>query len=199
MKTIIISGTPGTGKTTFAKKLNEILPKSIVITLNDLILRKKFYLGYDNTRQTYIADIDKLIPYLIRKLKEYKEKGLKYLIIEGHFSEIIPSEYINFAIVLRCHPEILKKRLLRRNYNQKKIIENVQAEILGNCANNLIEKEMNIPIYEFDTSKRSIEDLAKTIVELINEKGDFDKYKVGHIDWLEDLFINNKLEDYFPY
>ena len=52
-----------------------------------------------------------------------EKKNQKYLIIEGHFSDIIPDNIIDFAFVLRCDPEFLYNRLKERDYNKKKIIK----------------------------------------------------------------------------
>lgn len=196
MKIIVLSGTPGTGKTTVSKKISEIIDAEI-ISLNELVISKKLTLGYDKKRETYIVDFEKLSPYLLKKIEKLKKKSVNLLIIEGHFSDIVPNGIIDLAIILRCKPNILYKRLEKRGYKVNKIIENIQAEILGNCANFFIQKKINIPIFEIDTSFLDVENLSQIILELINNGKKLEKYVIGKIDWLEELSETNQLKKYF--
>ena len=196
MKIIIISGTPGTGKTSVSRKISEILDVSI-ISLNELAISKNFILDYDEERDTYIVDFDRLIPYVVEQIKLQKKDKKKYLIIESHFSDIIPNKFIDYCLVLRCDPEQLYNRLKERDYNEIKIIENIQAEILGNCANYLIQKQMKSPIYEIDTTHLTINSEAKIIIDIIINNKNRDLYLIGKIDWLEKLDKENRLNKYF--
>ncbi|MFO8019323.1 MAG: adenylate kinase family protein [Promethearchaeia archaeon] len=199
MKKLIISGSPGTGKTTISKYISDILKNTHLLSLNDIVIKKKFTLSYDKDRDTHVADFEKLLPYVNKKIKNLEKRSFKYLIIEGHFADIIPSKFIDYIFILRCHPDILKERLNEREYSEKKIYENLQAEILGNCTNFLLEKELNKPIYELDTTTKSPKDSAKIIIRIIKNQIDTKKYKVGKINWMEDLSKENRLIEFFEY
>ncbi|TFG28395.1 MAG: AAA family ATPase [Promethearchaeota archaeon] len=196
MKIIIISGTPGTGKTTVSKKIAAIIGAE-VISLNEIVISKQFTLEYDKKRDTYIVDFESLHHYILKQIEKLKADMIKFLIIEGHFSDFIPDDLIDLAIILRSNPDILYKRLEKRGYKTEKIIENVQAEILGNCVNYMIQKKIKTPILEIDTSNRNIYDLAQIIIELINNGKNLEEYVIGKIDWLEDLSDNNRLKEFF--
>ena len=195
MKNIIISGTPGCGKTSVAKKLTNILQAKIV-SLNELAISDKFSFEYDEERKTYIVDFEIFLPYVLKKIDEIKQTNPPFLIIESHFSDIIPEKLIDYAFILRCDPDELYKRLKQKNYSLEKIIENIQAEILGNSANYFIQKQTKLPIFEINTSNLSINRVAMIIIDIILGKKDGNEYSLGKIDWLEKLFQENRLEEF---
>lgn len=79
----------------------------------------------------------------------------------------------------------------------EKANENIQAEILGNCANYLIKKELKIPLLEIDTTLLDVEAVSRIILDIIQDNINIDKYRIGKIDWLEKLFQENQLDDFF--
>jgi len=196
MRIIIITGTPGTGKTSISKLISKKLNAKF-ISLNKLIISKNFIEEYDEERQTYVADFIKLKKYLKKLIKDARQEDKKFCIIEGHFADIVPKKYIDLAIILRCHPDPLKQRLKNRNYNKKKINENIQAEILGTSTNYILQKNLKCPLYEIDTSNKTIKQISETIIEIIQENGFIDKYKIGKIDWLGELSNQNRLNEFF--
>ncbi|MFX1398983.1 MAG: adenylate kinase family protein [Promethearchaeota archaeon] len=196
MDLVIITGTPGTGKTIIAKKISEI-SNSYVISLGEMVLAEKFITSYDNKRKTSVIDDNKIIKKVINVINNKKKDNYDIIIVESHFSDIVPDELIDHAIILRCHPEELIRRLNKRGYASSKVMENVQSEILGNCMSYLIEKQLKTPIIEIDTSSFIAEDVAKKIVDLIFNAEKLDEYPLPRIDWLEILFKENKLNDFF--
>ena len=140
MLNIIISGTPGCGKTSVAKDLSNLIGGRI-ISLNELATSDDFSFDYDEERKTTIVDFKVFLPYVLRKIKKIKKINPSFLIIESHFSDIIPNKFIDYVFILRCHPDDLSNRLKEKNYNSKKITENIQAEILGNCVNYFLKKK----------------------------------------------------------
>ena len=196
MKIIIISGTPGTGKTSVSRKISEMVDAN-TISLNELAISENFTLEYDKKRDTYIVDFEKLKPYIANHIDVLKKQKQKYLIIEGHFSDIIPNKFIDYSFVLRCDPEYLYNRLKERDYNKKKIIENIQAEILGNCANYLIQKQLKSPIYEIDTTNLTIDSVAIIIMDITVNNINRERFLIGKIDWLEKLAGENRLSEFF--
>lgn len=196
MKVIVITGTPGCGKTTISKKLSKKI-NAKCISLNDLGSSEDFIEGYDEERDTYITNTEKLTTHLKELLNRAKKEETRELIIEGHFADIVPSEYIDIVIILRCHPDILKKRLEKREYKSKKIRENIQAEILGNAANYIFEKDLKCPIYELDTTNKTIDHTTTLIQKIIKDKEAVEKYKFGKIDWLQPLSEEDRLNEFF--
>jgi len=196
MKTILISGTPGCGKTSVSKKLTERLSAKI-IPLNKLAISKNLSPEYDNNRATYIVYTNEFLPILMNEIERIQKKNPDFLIIEGHFSDIVPESYINYVFILRCDPDELYKRLEKKGYKAKKIRENIQAEILSNCVNYFIEKGIKLPLFEIDTTNKNIETIAKIIIGVVVENENAENYRVGNIDWLEKLFKENRLSEFF--
>ncbi|MFX0080152.1 MAG: adenylate kinase family protein [Candidatus Hodarchaeota archaeon] len=196
MKNIIISGTPGCGKTSVANELSKLVNAKI-ISLNEEAISDNFSFEYDNERKTHIVDFKIFLPYIIKKIKKIKRENPHFLIIESHFSDIIPKKYIDLVFILRCDPDELVNRLKGKNYNPKKITENVQTEILGNCVNYFIQKKIKKPLYEIDTTNFSIESVTRIVKDIIDGKIDRKKYQVGKIDWLEKLYQEDRLKEFF--
>jgi len=196
MKNIIISGTPGCGKTSVAKEITKFLQAKI-LSLNELAISDNFSFEFDEERKTHIVDFEIFLPFVLKKIDELKKTKLPFLIIESHFSDIIPENIINFAFILRCDPDVLYKRLEQKNYTQTKIIENIQTEILGNCVNYFIQKQTKFPLFEINTTNLSIDSIVKIIIDIVLGKKDGSQYLIGEIDWLEKLFQENRLEEFF--
>ena len=54
-------------------------------------------------------------------------------VVEFHASELFPQRWFDLVVVLRSDNTVLYDRLKRRGYSDKKIEENVTAEILQVC------------------------------------------------------------------
>jgi adenylate kinase len=196
MKILIVSGTPGTGKTTVSKNLLNYF-KAKVISLNELAISEKLILNYDIERETSVINEKKLVNCVIKLIERYNKLDLEFLIIESHFSDIVPGQYIDYVIILRCDPDELCIRLKERGYKNEKIRENVQSEILGNSANYFLNKQLNKPIMEIDTTNKSIDVITKTIIGILMGKVDVTEYIIGKIDWLEKISQEDRLQVFF--
>jgi adenylate kinase len=192
MKIIILSGTPGTGKTSVSNKISKIINAKL-LSLNEIAISEKFTVGYDEERDTYIINNKKLVRYIKNQIKEVKKENYEFLIIESHFSDIIPNKLIDYAIVLRCDPDVLFDRLKTRGYKSKKINENIQAEILGECSNYLIHKKLKKPLLEIDTTNLNIDHVGNIIINIISRDEGIEEYKLGKIDWLDKLYHKDSL------
>ncbi|MBT4150795.1 AAA family ATPase [Candidatus Woesearchaeota archaeon] len=139
-KLIVISGTPGTGKTTWAK----ILAKKLGYTRIDLHDHyKDISTGYNRSKQAY--DID------VTKFKKLVNGFKKNIILDSHIAHLLPKT--DLCIVLTCsNLKKLEKRLKERKYSKKKIRENLDAEIFQICLNEA--KENGHKVVTFDTSKK---------------------------------------------
>ncbi len=152
MKTIIVSGTPGTGKTEIAKELAEKL-KYRYIDVNKLIKENSLSEGYDTKRKCEIVDTAKLSSFLLSFIKKSKQN----LVIDSHLAHYLPSKYIDLCIITKCGLKELKKRLGKRKYNKAKIRENLDSEIFDICLNEAAEKGHTILI--IDTTGKKVNDL----------------------------------------
>ena len=91
-------------------------------------------------------------------------------------------------MILRCHPKKLKKRLEEKGWNQKKIKENVEAEILDVVLCEAVEIHPENNIFEIDTTNKKIESVTSAIIDIV--KSNFKptkKYNMGKIDWSEEI------------
>ncbi|MFH1126838.1 MAG: adenylate kinase family protein, partial [archaeon] len=115
---IIISGTPGTGKTEVSKLLAKKLNYRL-IDINTFAKKNHLITGTDTDRNSQIIDENKL-----RKKSISIEDNT---IMEGHLAHYCTAD---IAIILRTNPEILRERLKKRQWSKKKIDENIEAETL---------------------------------------------------------------------
>ena len=156
-KTIIITGTPGTGKTTIAKNSAKKL-NFLNLDINQTIKKYKIKFSYDKKRKCKIIDIKKLNKALISEIKLIKTKNSNSefeffgIIIDSHLSHYLPKRYVDLCIVAKCNLKILKKRLEKRHYGKNKIRENLDAEIFDTCYTEALEAKHKIII--IDTSKK---------------------------------------------
>jgi len=168
---ILVTGTPGTGKTTLAKLLSEALG-ALYISLKDIALKENFTMGRDEERDAWIVDVDGLRTYL-SKILSCKE------VVDTHVVEAVPSEKISRVVVLRLNPLELRKRLEERGYPAAKIKENVEAEVLGVVAAEAYRIFGDEKVIELDVTGKSPSDVLSAVLSML-EKGES-----GSVDWLE--------------
>lgn len=156
---IIITGTPGTGKSTVADILGKTL-KLGVVHVSQFAKKEKLITGKRNG--SYIVDLKKLRKKLLKK------KG----IIESHLLCEFPLPR-SIVFVLRCNPRVLVKRLKKRRYSKRKTRENLECEALDYCTINA-ETHYN-RVYDVDTTKLTAEKTAKKIIAIMQKKKKGDK------------------------
>lgn len=172
---IIITGTPGTGKTSVSSRLSQLIKKKVV-HLNEVIMAKHLYKDYDEDRESYVVDLEKL-----------EEECDKFddVIIEGHLSHFCIREG-DVVVVLRANPLILKRRLRKKRYNPKKIQENIEAEIVDIILQDVLditEKYKDVEVYEIDTSDKTIDRVAIIIKKILEDKRYAQHFLPGRIDF----------------
>ncbi|KXN89891.1 hypothetical protein AN958_04895 [Leucoagaricus sp. SymC.cos] len=122
---IVITGTPGTGKSTHAQLLANESPIPLRhINVADWVKEKQLYEGYDDKWQSYIVNEDKLLDELEPAVAEGG------VILDWHTCDMYPEEWPDLVVVLRCDHTALWERLEKRGYPLKKIQENNEAEIM---------------------------------------------------------------------
>ncbi|KAH8100621.1 AAA domain-containing protein [Cristinia sonorae] len=122
---IIITGTPGTGKTTHAQLLAEESPVPLKhINVGQWAKERDLYESYDEEWQSHTVDEDRLLDELEPLVAEGG------LILDWHTCELFPERWADLVVVLRCDHTQLWERLEKRGYALKKIQENNEAEIM---------------------------------------------------------------------
>lgn len=161
---VLLTGTPGTGKTTIAKQLEDDFE---VINLTELV--KKEEIG----QKTDKGEIEVDIKQLKEEINSVTKENSNYM-IEGHLAHYLEGEY---CIVLRCNPETLEERLSKRNYSDQKVNDNVESEMMGLILSEAIQRQEKI--YEIDTTNQSVEETVSEIKSAVNNLEE----KYGNVDW----------------
>ncbi|HMA83926.1 MAG TPA: adenylate kinase family protein [Candidatus Thermoplasmatota archaeon] len=183
---IALTGTPGTGKTTIASILKKY--EVIVISLKALAEQHNFIESYDEQRQSNILNLDAIEQYLKKTIKKDE-----LVIVESHLAHLL--SIVDSVIVLRCHPQTLRKRLEQRNWPWKKIYENLESEILDVILCESVEDHGKQSVKEIDTSTVSAKNIAENIFQIINGSKTFSiLLEPGNFDWSEYLFDANIME-----
>jgi len=142
---ISVTGTPGTGKTKLAKLLSRRLGIAYV-DLNHLVKKYQLHDGFDRRKKSYIVDPPKMVRFL-KKKGFLSEAG----VLDSHLSHEIPPHSIDICIVTTCELKELARRLKKRGYSQKKVRENLDAEIFQVCA--FEAKEKGHRVLKVDTTQ----------------------------------------------
>ncbi|KAF2811199.1 P-loop containing nucleoside triphosphate hydrolase protein [Mytilinidion resinicola] len=120
---IVVTGTPGVGKTTHA----ELLARNTGLkhlSINDIVKTEKCHEGWDDELETWIVDEDKLLD----TLEDLVAPGGQ--ILDWHACDLFPVRWVDLVVVVRCDSTILYDRLTARGYKGKKLEENMDAEIM---------------------------------------------------------------------
>ena len=185
---IIVSGTPGTGKTVFAKTLANEMGAQYV-SLGKYVTEHRLYSGVDRRRKTRIIDVPKTRAKLFKLVKSASLP----LIIDTHHPEgIIPNNATRIVFVLRCNPIILAQRLRKKKWSHEKITENVVAEILDYCLINARSYYTKKKVTQLDTSRSSVKRSVLTARKILAGE----KPPARPVDWLSKVSKSSSLSKY---
>lgn len=168
---IALTGTPGTGKTAVADRLDD----RRVIHLNDFA-SKHGLVGDDGE-----VDVRLLNTYLDNELAD----ATGTVVFEGHFAHDLSE--LDVVIVLRCAPSRLATRLSERDWSKEKLRENMEAEAMGLIA---AEARSRAPwVYEIETSDRELDEVVETVQAIIEDPTQerFEDLEVGWVDHLDEV------------
>ena len=135
---VIVTGTPGTGKTVLARKISKEYGHRY-IDVNEVVRQHKLSEGYDKKRDTKIVDETRLAKVLEKIIKEARKKKEK-LVIDSHMSHCVNPKLVGLCIVTKCDLKELERRLKRKGYSKAKTEENMECEIMDICYNEAKER-----------------------------------------------------------
>ncbi|MFH1285543.1 MAG: AAA family ATPase [Candidatus Micrarchaeota archaeon] len=174
---IVITGVPGTGKSTLARLLAKKL-KCELLRVNEVVVKKKLYTRVDEDG----AKVVKMRALFEELAKKSGKK--KNLVIEGHLAcEFkLPAELV---IVCRCNPKVLEKRLVKRKYASVKKSANTMSEMLDYCTILACKNYGEANVFEVDGGLKK-EEMLKSALEIVKKKPK--EKKAGWVDWSKILF-----------
>lgn len=161
---IVITGTPGTGKSIHANLLEEESPVPLKhINVGELVKQRNLHDGFDEAWQSYVVDEDKLVD----ELEPIVAKG--GVILDWHTCDVYPERWVDLVVVLRCNHTLLWERLEKRGYPLKKVQENNEVEIMGIISDEAREAYAADIIVELQSeSERDLEENIGRMVTWIN-------------------------------
>lgn len=175
MPFIALTGTPGTGKS----RLRRLLPaKFNSVEVGELAM--KIGSGRQTKRNGIVVDLAKTG----RWMRSHRDRRPQILV--GHLAHLLP---VRDAIVLRCHPVQLEKRLASaRKGGRRSREENALAEALGVITSEAIALGRNV--FETDTTRKSPSRVAREIAAWLDGPR---RPRVGKVDWLRDGNVTKHL------
>lgn len=162
---ILVTGTPGVGKTTLSKQIAQITGIEH-IEITNFIKNNKLYESYNKEFDTLIFDED----FVADKLKDYVEHKESF-VIDTHSPIVAENIEFDYIFHLVCETKIIYDRLALRGYSVHKINENIESEIF-----NVIGEEINeifdCDNYRVNCSDSPMEDTdidLKDVIEMITK------------------------------
>ena len=178
---IAVTGTPGTGKTTAVEHVETDLDATDldVVHLNEIIREEGFHEGRDETRDSLVADLDAVREHL---------NGRENLLVESHLAHCFDADRV---VVLRCHPDELRRRLRERGEPDAKIEENAESEALDVVLAEAVDRHGMDRVYELDTTDRSPEEVAAEIEAVLADERD---PKAGIVDFTDAIELDDGIQ-----
>lgn len=161
---IVITGTPGTGKSSVAAELS----RSLGLPLHSITEIVRARMRLNRRREVDVRRLAKIMRFL-REGRDY--------VVEGHLAcEIrLPADII---VVLRTRPDVLSRRMAKRGYGKRKAGDNLVAEMLDYCTQR-VEKVYGRRPIELDTTRRTARSSAARLALAIKQK----KKNIDRVDY----------------
>lgn len=174
-----ITGTPGTGKSRLAKVL---APRYRSVEVHELARARGCA---REVRGGWEVDLVRLR----RSLARHPTEGIDLVV--GHLAHLLPVEG---AVVLRCHPVVLRRRLDRaRRGTPHERDENALAEALDLVASEV--RARRLPFWELDTTGRSIRSVAADAARGLRARK---PPRPSPVHWLADRSVTAHLLEWQP-
>lgn len=161
-KSTLITGVPGTGKTTVAKMLSE-KSGAALIDINKLANTLSLFSHTDESDGAKVVRLPELESELSAAIKAEKRS----VIVEGHLGCEMKLP-VSKVIVLRCEPKTLRQRLAPRGYSQTKISENALSEALDYCTVLSEKKYGKAKTWEIDTTEKTPKQVASVCEKIMS-------------------------------
>jgi adenylate kinase len=170
---IALTGTPGTGKTTIADRLETDLD---TVHLNDVIREEDLTESVDEERDSLVADLGAVAAWLDDYEAEHGDP-----LVESHLAHLFDADRV---VVLRCAPAELERRLLDRGESELKADENAESEALDVVLSEAVERHGESAVYEVVTTDRDPDAVARDVEAVIAGEREPSAGTVDFTEWL---------------
>lgn len=164
---VAVTGTPGVGKTTAVERVagGASAPTGSgpdpaadlpVVHLNEAVREAGLTAGRDEDRDTLVVDEPAVTDWL--------DANARDAIVESHLAHRFPADRV---IVLRCHPEELRRRLRERGEPDATIDENVESEALDLILSEAVDRHGRDRVYEIDATDLGPDAVAREIAAVL--------------------------------
>lgn len=159
---VLVTGTPGTGKTTTCSLLADAVDLRH-INIGDLVREKSLHDGWDEELECHIINED----LVCDELEDVMEEG--GILVDYHGCDFFPERWFDLVVVLQTDNSILHDRLTSRGYMGAKLTNNIECEIfqmLLEEARESYKEEIVMPL-----RSDNVEDISRnvgTLTEWIN-------------------------------
>jgi len=193
---VLVTGTPGCGKSTLSQLVATAMGGRVEhIDVSDFVKTRGLHEGWDAERECFILDEDRVRPQckmrhtgaprlrsvpplglqacaaqLLDELELVTEQGWK--IVDYHSSELFPERWFDLVVVLQTDNAVLYQRLEARGYNERKIQENVECEIMQVVRTEAHEAYDESIIWDLQSDTLAqMEDNVQRIVDFFEQGG----------------------------
>nr|CDJ88860.1 ATPase domain containing protein [Haemonchus contortus] len=123
---ILITGTPGTGKSTLAQEVASRLQFD-AIDVGKEVREHGLVEDFDPRLNCHVLDEEKLLDHM----EDRMNSDAGGVVVDYHGVDFFPERWFDIVVVLRCSNTLLYDRLAQRGYDPTKIKENIECEIFG--------------------------------------------------------------------
>ncbi|KAG7383872.1 hypothetical protein PHYPSEUDO_003229 [Phytophthora pseudosyringae] len=142
---ILVTGTPGTGKTSMCQQL--------------AVKERGLHNGRDEEFDCFVLDEDKVCD----EMEDMMTEGGK--VVDFHTCDFFPERWFDLVVVLRADNTTLFDRLQKRGYSEKKVAENVECEIMEVVLQEA--RESYAPEVVQELPSRTVEDMESNIERVL--------------------------------
>lgn len=175
---VVVTGTPGTGKTTATEQLDRP-----VLHLNDAIRNdERLTESRDDDRDSLVADMDAVTEFVAEREAEAEaeaEAESSAFVVDSHLSHRLDADRV---VVLRCRPDELEERLRERGESAESAVENRESEALDVVLSEAVERHGRDSVYEIDTTDATADETAAQIEAVVDGERD---PSAGEVNFLE--------------
>jgi len=160
---ILITGTPGVGKSTLCQQLSENSGLKWA-DVGKLAKENGCYENFDEEYKCHVLNEDRLIDLLEDQMTEGGN------IVDYHGCDFFPERWFDIVFVLRTDNTVLYDRLSKRGYSGKKFEDNLNCEIFGTIHEEAVDSYTKEIVHELPSNNPDeMENNLERIMQWIEE------------------------------